>query len=230
MTELIKHYGRNLKGKDYIIGDIHGCFSRVEKVLELIKFNSEVDRLFSVGDLIDRGPESERVVEWLDKPWFHAVRGNHEDFAFMSPLNDYVWLMNGGSWFMGLPSSQKEEIVSRIKEMPIAIELETVNGLVGIIHADVPKKNWKLLPEILRIDSVQEHCMWSRTRIRSGDCEAVDGILAVVVGHTPLKKLVTLGNVIHIETAGWLADESGYFTILDADTLLPVDLGFRNQF
>jgi len=37
-----------------------------------------VDQLFSVGDLVDRGPESHRVLEWLARPWFFAICGNHD--------------------------------------------------------------------------------------------------------------------------------------------------------
>jgi serine/threonine protein phosphatase 1 len=49
-----------------------------------------------------------------------------------------------------------------------------------------------------------------------------------VVGHTPLRQPAVLGNVYHIDTAGWL---DGYFTLLDLATLQfipPIDpeLGF----
>jgi len=40
------------------VGDIDGCFSHLRRSLEAIGFDASVDRLFSVRDLIDRGPES----------------------------------------------------------------------------------------------------------------------------------------------------------------------------
>ncbi len=44
---------------------------------------------------------------------------------------------------------------------------------------------------------------------------------ALVVGHSPIPVPVRLGNVIHIDTAGWRPAE-GYFTLLNLETLEPV--------
>ena len=71
---MIKHFEMNTKGKDFVVGDIHGCFSKLQEQLWTIGFNEEVDRLFCVGDLIDRGPESYKFEEWLDYPWFNSVQ------------------------------------------------------------------------------------------------------------------------------------------------------------
>jgi serine/threonine protein phosphatase 1 len=60
------------------VGDIHGHFQRLQQCLEAVGFDPAVDRLFSVGDLVDRGPHSEAALDWLAQPWFHAVQGNHE--------------------------------------------------------------------------------------------------------------------------------------------------------
>jgi len=73
-----KHFERNTQGRDFAVGDIHGHFTRLQAALEAVDFAPEVDRLFSVGDVVDRGPESERVLDWLAQPWFFAVQGNHE--------------------------------------------------------------------------------------------------------------------------------------------------------
>ena len=50
-------------------------------------YSNEVDvaatplSLFAAGDLVDRGPYSPRVLEWLEHPWFASVRGNHEQLV-----------------------------------------------------------------------------------------------------------------------------------------------------
>lgn len=84
MTEAMPRFARNVAGRDFAVGDIHGCFSYLERSLEVIGFDEGVDRLFSVGDLVDRGPESDQVLTWLGKPWFHAICGNHEVMAIGS--------------------------------------------------------------------------------------------------------------------------------------------------
>ena len=46
---MIKHFGPNLSGRDFVCGDIHGCFDLVESFLNKIGFDKTKDRLFSVG-------------------------------------------------------------------------------------------------------------------------------------------------------------------------------------
>ena len=79
MSLPIQKLPSNQLGKDYIVGDLHGCFSLLERLMKEVSFNKNHDRLFSVGDLIDRGPESLRCLQLLSEPWFYAVKGNHED-------------------------------------------------------------------------------------------------------------------------------------------------------
>jgi serine/threonine protein phosphatase 1 len=71
---LIKKFSRNETGRDLIVGDIHGCFTKLKDKLNEIGFDETKDRLFSTGDLVDRGPESLDVVKWLTKPWFHQFK------------------------------------------------------------------------------------------------------------------------------------------------------------
>jgi serine/threonine protein phosphatase 1 len=224
----IVRYPHNEAGRDIAVGDIHGHFSRLRKALDAVGFDGRKDRLFSVGDLVDRGPESEQVVDWLDEPWFHAVCGNHDDYAARlvkgNPVDQDNYRQNGGGWFLDLPPSRQQEIGTALAELPIAMEIETPGGLIGIVHADCPLPDWQALHEVLEdppsrriLSEIEDGCMWSRTRIGDADLGGVSGIRAVVVGHTPLRQPVALGNVYHIDTAGWLPQ--GHFTLLDLANL-----------
>ena len=51
-------FAQNTVGRDFAVGDIHGCFTELQRGLDAIGFDPSTDRLFSVGDLVDRGPES----------------------------------------------------------------------------------------------------------------------------------------------------------------------------
>ena len=64
----------NTKGTDYCVGDIHGNYDRLIAFLHKIGFDTWKDRIFSVGDLVDRGPSSLETVSLLEQPWFHVVR------------------------------------------------------------------------------------------------------------------------------------------------------------
>jgi serine/threonine protein phosphatase 1 len=222
----IKRFAANTAGRDFAVGDIHGHFTVLQAALDAAGFDPSADRLFSVGDLVDRGPECRRVIDWLAKPWFHPVRGNHDDYVVRFDTCDMDnWVYNGGSWFAGLAWDEQREFAVQFAELPIAIEVETPGGLIGIIHADCPFPSWDQLRQELeapesnkRLKLVQNTCMWSRNRIELVETHGVEGLRAMVVGHTPLREPVVLGNVIHIDTAGWRPGE-GHFTLLNLATL-----------
>ena len=91
---LIQKMPPNVDGRDYVIGDIHGCFDELIKLLKHIRFDKEKDRLFSTGDLIHRGPKSEECLKLLSdrnnkgERWFFPVLGNHEDIDFQLNYGD----------------------------------------------------------------------------------------------------------------------------------------------
>lgn len=228
----IHRYPRNESGRDFAVGDVHGHFTRLANALASVGFDTGKDRLFAVGDLVDRGPECHHAVRWLQQPWFHSVRGNHEDIAIRyakgNPVDRSIYSRNGGDWFMAMPVDQQRLFADAFNKMPIAIEVDTPDGLVGLVHADCPFPDWRQLREALEnppkqsfISSVEDQCMWSRGRTESVNRDGVGGIRAVVVGHTPLERPAVLGNVYHIDTGGWLQD--GRFTLLDLATLKAVD-------
>src|SRR5690349_6471755 len=78
MSHIHLELPRNSKGRDFIVGDLHGVYDLLDQALETVRFDTQCDRLFSVGDLMDRGPYSARALVFLQKPWFFAVAGNHE--------------------------------------------------------------------------------------------------------------------------------------------------------
>lgn len=222
--ESVQRYARNEHGRDWAVGDVHGCFSKLESALAAISFDTSRDRLFSVGDLVDRGPESDRVLEWLERPWFHPVRGNHEDMAIRWPAGNMDaanYAKNGGSWNLANPRNVQQEISDALGALPIAIEVETADGLIGIVHADCPLPAWRdfvvsindaNVPNKIR-KGIFETALWSRERIKDEDQSGIPDVRAVIVGHTPVKRPVVLGNVYHIDTGGWLLD--GNFTFLE---------------
>jgi bis(5'-nucleosyl)-tetraphosphatase (symmetrical) len=64
----------------YAIGDIQGCFRTLERLLRAIRFDPAADRLWLVGDLVNRGPRSLEVLRWaraLEKR-LSLVLGNHD--------------------------------------------------------------------------------------------------------------------------------------------------------
>jgi serine/threonine protein phosphatase 1 len=171
MRTPVLQFGPNLDGRDFVVSDLHGCFALLQKLLEGVGFDPTKDRLFSVGDLVDRGPESMRCLELLYEPWFHAVIANHEIMAYEAfhggPAGPY-WTSNGGAWGIEalndwrekhsakldrrIPSDDSErlfDLLNKIDQLPFLITVELKSGKkVHIIHAELPPGQ-KITDEIL---------------------------------------------------------------------------------
>lgn len=224
----VVRYGKNiLGGTDYLVGDIHGCFTKLYEELDKIGLNYEIDRLFCVGDYVDRGPESKDVVDFLAKPWVFGVMGNHEqmaiDYAAGFGQKD-MYTQNGGKWFIDLTNSEQQMIAQVFAELPIMIELETANGIVGIVHAECIDDDWNKTKEwIIKQPHVASNVLlWGRDKITYKNTDPVVGVHAVVVGHTPRNIPEKLGNVYYIDT-GAVYGSRGSFTIVNAETLRKVN-------
>lgn len=197
----IARYDRNVAGRDFVVGDVHGCFDKLAEAMDAVGFNPAKDRMFSVGDLVDRGAQSKDSANWLAQPWFHAVRGNHEAMAinFANGHNHaFHYERNGGRWFIDLPDDQQQLYAELFAAMPIAIQVDTPTGTVGIVHAEVPGNDWWKLrhPDKQAV----EVALWARDRISLEDESEVQNIDRVYVGHTPLDRPEKLGNVHYIDT------------------------------
>lgn len=220
MYEIFKRFERNQYGRDFVVGDIHGCFDKLEEALEAVGFDKRWDRLFSVGDIIDRGPQSESAVYYvMQERWFHAIKGNHEQMLIDALNPDYPnaagnHCQNGGMWFYGLPTVEQQCIALVLDDLPLAIEVETDRGLVGIVHAEVPHCNWNEFKSLYADN--KEHfetvALWARSRLARGTTREVVGIDHVYVGHSSVEKPLTLGNVTYIDTG--LGFTGGYVTLI----------------
>lgn len=223
----IERFAANQQGRDYAVGDIHGHFDRVQEQLSSIGFNPKVDRLFSVGDLVDRGPQCPQVLHWLEQPWFHAVQGNHEALAVTHVSGGWLdygqYRAAGGGWFLDLPPGEQARFAERFARMPLALEVETPAGLIGMLHADCPCASWSEMCEHLLGQTprqLKEYCQWSRHRLQVEDQTPIKGLRALIVGHTPLHEVKVLGNIWHIDTGGW---SRGRFSVLALDSLSVVN-------
>ena len=64
----------------YVIGDIQGCFTTLERLLERIGFDPARDRIWITGDLVNRGPQSLEVLRWASALGDRVITvlGNHD--------------------------------------------------------------------------------------------------------------------------------------------------------
>lgn len=213
--QYLQRFRQNRIGNDYIIGDIHGRYALLTQTLKEINFNPATDRLFGVGDLVDRGEDHRSVVALLAKPWFHSTRGNHDQFIIDQFDSERIMLAKGydkvtpqqihldleGRWFYSLPRQEKIWFYRHLKQLPYAIEIETQNGIIGICHAGVPANmsSWQEFTSALPDRDIREKAIRWRKAAKLDD-RHVKGILQTYHGHTSQSGIKKIGNSFFIDT------------------------------
>lgn len=135
-------------GRDFIVGDLHGCLDLLQAELTRIEFDRSKDRLFSVGDLVDRGPDSMGCLRLLREPWFYAVVGNHEDMLLIyykkrssTYHNAPDFIRNGGGWVHRLDEHEKSELeddlLPRLLALPYVITVGQDPDMFHVAHAEL---------------------------------------------------------------------------------------------
>lgn len=220
---------RNTRGRDIVVGDIHGHYARLERELARIRFDPDIDRLIAVGDLVDRGPDSDLACVWLAQPWFYSVRGNHD--ASLLRLGDAGalsadWRADDHNWYRGLGDVMQGALQSALAKLPWAIEIETPTGLIGVVHAEVPEAyaDWRDFVDALAApwgDDARWGAAWGRTLhgyaldvadpALDPDDYRLAGVEWVLYGHSLAPDLAVrrLGNRLWLDTGGWLESAGG---------------------
>lgn len=96
----------------YAIGDIQGCYDSLQRLLALCAFDPSHDRLWLVGDLVNRGPKSLETLRLIKSlgPAATTVLGNHDLYLLM--------VAEGGAKFRG-----KDDTLQEIFDAPDCAEL-----------------------------------------------------------------------------------------------------------
>ncbi|MEV4696922.1 metallophosphoesterase [Pseudomonas brassicacearum] len=226
-----RSFPSNKKGRDFVVGDIHGHFKLLTAALDKLNFNTELDRIFSVGDLIDRGPDSMDVLNWLEKPWFHAVRGNHEQMLIdcISGHGDIPrHIRNGGAWLYELQPTIQHELSKSLQALPLIIEIDLLNDqTIGIVHAEAPviqsNDGWQEAKDAITGKTGEQHqrqalktALYAREKIEQNDHTPIKGIDRLYVGHSTVPSIMRLGNVVYIDTGCSFSD--GALSLIDIQT------------
>jgi len=192
------------------MGDIHGCTIAFDRLIEAVHLKAG-DQLVTLGDYVDRGPDSKGIIERLLK--IHAtgllipLRGNH-DYMMLEACNGFMqqmdWIACGGDttlesypgpgeeWFENVPASHWEFLQETCRDW---YETETH----FFVHANAN-------PELPLDEQPLYMLHWEKL------IEArphVSGKI-MVCGHTPQKdgRPLNLGHTVCIDTwvygAGWL--------------------------
>ncbi|MBF0448897.1 MAG: symmetrical bis(5'-nucleosyl)-tetraphosphatase [Magnetococcales bacterium] len=138
----------------YAIGDLHGCLPELKSLLAKIGFNRHQDRLWFVGDLLSRGPDSLGVLRFVRDLGDRAVvvMGNHEVRALVGlsgkdsqEFNDYMGFF--------AKAADCDELYDWIRYLPLVHRDETLG--YTMVHAGL-HPNWSLDDALMRSDRLTE--------------------------------------------------------------------------
>ncbi len=214
----------------YVMSDVHGCFKQFKQALELIHFSAE-DTLYVLGDVIDRGPSSVELLQYM--MMFDNIIpliGNHEVMAmsllpklckeiteenYASTLTEddlyslEHWMHDGG--YTTLEEFQK------LERWDMEMILDYLNDFSLIEHVKVHDKSYVLvhaglLHHDVTIDQLRvEDCVFVSTPLTFED-------KILVCGHTPTSsgQIEFVKGQIHIDCGCVFGEQLG---VLCLDTL-----------
>ena len=199
------------------IGDIHGSSAALKALADFVDFAPD-DVIITLGDYIDRGPDSKGVIDFLiELRKSHQVitlKGNHEIMMENARLSDqelYFWLLNGGeaameSFGLSRPDMIATEIPAKYWDFFESCERfhETEHHI--LVHGGLD-------PDTDLEDQDDNHLFWQRIF----DTKPHKSGKTIVCGHTPQREgyPLALDHAICIDT---FACRGGWLTCLDIDS------------
>jgi len=184
-----------------VIGDIHGCFYELSELYD--KLSAHTDEIYSVGDLIDRGPDSKSVIQFCIDKGIKPVMGNHEDMLLKTILksNPGIFRRNENTLFQWMLDGAEKTLLSYLGENNKII-LEFADEFRDTGHYDFISN----LPLIIELDN----CIISHGGIVKN--KPLDNVLwnrympskldkLQIFGHTPTDKVEYVkGHYMNIDT------------------------------
>lgn len=201
-----------------LIGDVHGHFAGLMSLMEAIAPRSD-DQIYFLGDLIDRGPQSAQVVEFVKQNAYTCLLGNHEQLLLNTfsdgriyPPALEAWLCSGGRDTIASYGSLAipPEHLNWLQQLPLYLDL----GDFWLVHAGVHPS----LP--LKAQTANDFC-WIRGEFHSIRHPYFPD-KTIVTGHTITFTLPGVEPGQLAQGQGWLDidtgayhPKSGWLTALD---------------
>lgn len=201
-----------MTGRLIAVGDIHGCHVEFAELLTRLELTRD-DRLVLLGDLVNRGPDSRRVIELAREHHARALLGNHElRLLKFRRTGDKKSLKNGD---LDTFQQLRPEDWDFLERMPLTFEEPELNTV--LVHGGfLPTEPWQKQPAdvVTRIQVIEPD---GRPAKRADAPDAPpwadlwSGPPFVVYGHTPRREIYKLKWSVGIDTGCVLG---GYLTAL----------------
>jgi serine/threonine protein phosphatase 1 len=123
--------------KILVIGDIHGCYVEMQRLLEKADLTSE-DKVIALGDFVDRGPESPEVLNFFrTQPGASSLMGNHERKHIRSFRGELQPAISQRITHQQL-GDDYPEAVAWMESLPLYLELPGTILVHGYLEPGIP--------------------------------------------------------------------------------------------
>lgn len=126
----------------YAIGDIQGCYEPFQRLLAVLHFDPAADRLWLVGDLINRGPQSVEVLRFIRDLGERAIAvlGNH-DLTLLAVAAGHVKPKSKDTFHSVIDAPDSGELLDWLRQRPL-LHHDQALGFT-MVHAGLPP-SWDL--------------------------------------------------------------------------------------
>ncbi|MGA8260959.1 MAG: symmetrical bis(5'-nucleosyl)-tetraphosphatase [Arenicellales bacterium] len=119
----------------FAIGDVQGCSRCLERLLEALPFDPRLDRLWFVGDLVNRGPDSLGVLRLVRDLAPAMVLGNH-DLHLLAVAVGARPLKNSDTFMDVLDAPDRDELLTWLAHQPLVVRDDEAGWMM--VHAGLP--------------------------------------------------------------------------------------------
>ena len=190
-----------MNGRIIAIGDIHGCHQEFEELLQKISLQKG-DRLVLLGDLVNRGPDSNRVIDLARASGATSLLGNHELRLLNYRKSRDTSLLKETD--LATAERLRPEDWAYLEAMPLTCNIEELNTV--LVHGGfLPNEPWSRQPAnvVTRIQVIDRDGK-ARKRADCPECPAWADLWSgppfVIYGHTPRAEVYKLKWSVGIDT------------------------------
>ena len=194
----------------YAIGDIQGCHHEFCHLLELIGFSARSDRLWLVGDLVNRGPGSLAVLREVKAlgPAATIVLGNH-DFHLLTVAAGHARAHKRDTIAPILDAPDRDELLAWVRSWPlVVVEGDRLLVHAGLLPQWTPEVALALSGEVHAALCASDHDAFLRTLYGDtpvtwrDDLEGYDRLRAIVNACTRMRFCTADGTMEFGEKRG----------------------------
>ena len=202
----------------YAIGDIQGCYHAFQALLARIEFNPEIDELWLVGDLINRGNGSLEVLRWCyaHQDNLKVVLGNHDLHALVVAAG-FVKAHKGDTLDALLAADDKDELLNWLRHQRLAYQAEPTPGEhylmvhAGLLPQWTAENTMRYAAEVevaLQGESYLDFLAHMYGNLPNHWCDDLTGInrLRVITNAMTRLRVCTLQGEMEFQFKGELAD------------------------